>query len=234
MRLWNRGTDMSSNPEIPFVPGTPLELGNSGITITIEGNAFQPGQHWILSVRPETPTQVVPWEFEEMKMPNGYRRFFAPLAVIGWQRDKDGITGKVIHDCRRTFRPLTLLDGCCTYSVGDNVNSFGDFSDIQTAVDHLPDEGGRICVLPGVHLANLAILNREGITIHGCGEKSILRPTLKDQDQPVIFISSSDDICIEGLTIEAARGVGILVRDHGDGPFSHSTNIKIHNKSISC
>jgi len=63
-----------------------------------------------------------------------------------------------IEDCRRVFQPLTRLGTCCTYRVGDGIVSRGDFTSIQAAVDALPPEGGKICVLPGTFLEAVRVV----------------------------------------------------------------------------
>ena len=145
IRVWNRGSDHSSNPKIALT-NPPVKLGNTGLNITVGGNYRLPADHWVIAARPHTPDQVVPWQLEVNRAPEGYQRFYAPLAIIHW--NAAGATGPIVYDCRKTFRPLTDLKGCCTFMVGDGVQSKGDFNSIADAVQHLPDDGGRICVLP--------------------------------------------------------------------------------------
>ena len=216
MRVWNRGADRTSEPEIAFTPGAPVSLGNTGLQVTISGDDRIPGDYWIIAARPETPNTVVPWELEEGIAPHGVRRFYAPLAVIQWKSSEGGIEGKVVHDCRRIFHPLTDLQGCCTVTVGDGVHSQGDFNDIQEAINHLPATGGQVCILPGVYTENVLIEVKENITIRGCGEHSkIISETPSGESgtaNPVIHVKHSQKIRIESLSVSADNtGVGILL-----------------------
>ena len=214
MRVWNRGADRTSEAKIAFTPGTPVSLGKTGLKITITGNDRVAGDYWIIAARPETPKKVVPWKFEQGLAPHGVKRFFAPLALIRWKQQGQQITGKVIRDCRKTFRPLTDLETCCTYSVGDGVHSQGDFNSIEEAIHNLPAEGGKICVLPGRHYTNVTIDQRQQIKIVGCGFHTIVHPTDKGQDQPIFLIKTSERISIENMTLVTSTGTAIQVEDH--------------------
>lgn len=217
MRVWNRGLDTTSPASIPFGT-TAVNLGQTGLKITISGNDRQPGDHWIIAARPESPNRVVPWLLEDGRAPHGYRRFYAPLGVIEWTGAIPGtgigVTGKV-HDCRETFRPLTRLRGCCTYTVGDGDHSHGDFTSIQTAIDRLPQSGGEICVLPGLYQENVHITGRHNIKIKGCGPRSRVKSqpaAAGGTSGPVFHIDASQHICLEALQIEAhPSGGGVLL-----------------------
>lgn len=220
MRVWNRGSDTTSPPNIPFVTGTAVSLGQTGLTITITGNDRQPDDHWIIAARPESPNRVVPWLLEDGRAPHGYRRFYAPLGVIEWTIKLEGTTfvsTRNVHDCREIFRPLTRLRGCCTYTVGDGVHGHGDFKSIQTAVDSLPQSGGEICVLPGLYEENVLIKGRHNIKIKGCGPRSRVRSQRgavggTSPSLPVFHIDASQHICLEALQIEAhPNDVGVLL-----------------------
>ena len=175
MCVWNRGSDVASDPAIKFTAGTPVNIGNTGLAVTIAGADFNATDFWIIAARPETPNRVVPWDLETGMRPFEVRRFFAPLAVIWWGTDASGkVTGQVIHDCRRKFNPLTSDDCCCTYTVGDGKESHGDFDSIQEAVDSLPERGGKICVLPGEHKANVIIFKPDTDPDKRLGETKLL------------------------------------------------------------
>lgn len=204
MHIWNRGGDVTSAPAIPFTRGTPLTLGTTGIQITIIGDDAVRDDHWIIAARPETPTQVLPWELEAAAAPTGLHRYYAPLALIRWKAD-----GTIdVTDCRPPFRPLTSRDGCCTYSVGDGKHSDGDFNDLSQALAHLGANGGKICLLPGVHRANVELGGRSNITISGCGSRSKLLP-LEPQGGAVITLLDCFGIGLFNFEIVSADGTGI-------------------------
>jgi len=230
MRVWNRGDDLNSDPNIPITLGQPIKLGHTGLEITITGNDRVANDFWVIAARPETPNRVVPWELEQGISPNGVRRFFAPLAVIKWTNEGEAVSGEIMHDCRKKFHPLTEQECCCTFTVGDGKKSIGDFNTIQEAVNNLPADGGKICVLPGEHIANVVISDKRQIRITGCGEHSIVRPGPQLISTPVFLILNSQKIQIDQLTIVAFDGVGIEVADKRESKiFSDQITIKENN-----
>ena len=234
LRVWNRGSDTSSDPEIFFDLATsfPLALGNTGVEISLTGEDMRAGDYWIIGVRPETPRQVHPWRLEEGMAPHGIRRYHAPLAIIQWRMEGDEMVGEIIRDCRKTFRPLTDQESCCTYHVGDGRSSFGDFDSIEEAIRNLPIEGGEICVLPGNHLANVNLSGCQNIRITGCGERTIVRPHLERAEEPIFHLAHCQNIKIDHLNLLSVSGIAIRVRDESR-EASPTTDIKIsHNQMI--
>jgi len=208
LRVWNRGSDLTSPARIPYVLGSPLDLGSTGLQVTITGADTGADAHWIIAARPHTPDQVYPWNFEDPagRERQGVRRFLVALAVITWS----GSSGTV-HDCRKAFRPLTRLKQCCTFTVGDGETSFGDFSFIQDAIDNLPADGGEVCVLPGTYAEHLTLDGKKNVTIHGCGPRS--RLVLADPPDAMVEIRGSSAITLRDLSIETETGWGVQLEE---------------------
>ncbi|MBK9036234.1 MAG: hypothetical protein IPL61_34155 [Myxococcales bacterium] len=212
VRVWNRGDDHASAPAIPFVVGTPLALGTTGLQVEITGVHRARGDHWIIAARPKTPDQVVPWALEDGRLAHGTRRFFAPLALVRWRAD--GSFDR-LHDCRPHFLPLTRLRGCCTHTVGDEVSSFGRFTSIQAAIDALPEAGGKVCVLPGTYVETVTIVGRAHVTIEGCGARTRWRP---DEGKPwTLLVVGGHDLIVRDLLIDAGEAFGIVLFDAAKG-----------------
>ncbi|MEO1515433.1 MAG: DUF6519 domain-containing protein [Bacteroidota bacterium] len=232
LRVWDRGEDVASPMSIPFVPGTALDLGNSGLRIEINGSHRVGGDHWVIAARPRTPRKVLPWILEQGKSPDGVDHYYAPLAIIHWVANAAGeVSGSIIRDCRKTFRPLTDLEGCCSYHVGDGVRSFGDFNSIEEAVRHLPAAGGHICVLPGRHEVNLELRELDNISITGCGERSILVPGPQRQDLPLIRMANVQNIEISKLKFIQPLSTAIQLIDLEKG-LDPSAHIRIQHNQI--
>lgn len=215
LRVWRRGTDRTSNPTVSFTPGTEVDLGHTGLKLTFSGANFRPGDYWIIAARPKTPNAVVPWSLETGRGPNGMRVFVAPLALIQWTSQNGTMTPAVISDCRRRFMPLTQQDTCSTFTVGDDVHSYGNFQRIQDAVDALPTAGGLIHVLPGTYQENVLVHNRHNVTIRGCDDRShVLAP--EGNSDPVFRIRNSRDIVLESMAISSELGVGVQLEQGAD------------------
>lgn len=219
LRVWDRGADLSSDPVIPIAPA-PVPLGTTGLNVTFGGDGRRAGDYWIIAARPETPDRVVPWELEASRPPDGFHRYYAPLALLSW-REEDGALVAGVHDCRETFRPLTRIRTCCSVTVGDGHHSHGDFSSIRDAIEALPPSGGEVCILAGEYEESIEIVGRHGITLKGCGRRTrLVSPGAADGGAaaPVLTIRDSFDVRVASLAVEAAAdGAGILVAETGWG-----------------
>ncbi|MCX6243096.1 MAG: DUF6519 domain-containing protein [Bacteroidetes bacterium] len=231
LRVWSRGDDVISAAEIPFTLGDPLALGNTGIEVTITGHQRNKGDYWIIAARPNSPDQVVPWKLEKGAPVFGPRFFLAPLAILEWRKYGEKMVGKVLHDCRKRFRPLTDQKTCCTYMVGDGKMSFGDFNSIEEAINNLPPDGGRVCVLQGDHRANVSVFEKQNIQITGCGERSVVRPHPNLLKNPVFHFDACQHIEISDLSVIALDGTAIHIVDRLNVPVA-SSGILVKNNKI--
>ena len=55
------------------------------------------------------------------KQPHGITYHRVPLAILSWNEAKN-IDFHSIENCRKIFRPLTNLNSCCTFTVGDDIS----------------------------------------------------------------------------------------------------------------
>jgi hypothetical protein len=189
-----------------------------GIQVQFTGNELKTGEYWLIPARTATgeiewPPFEVPNTSPEAQPPRGIEHHYCRLAILtkmatGWKAD----------DCRELFPPLTGLEGqkpgrlksCCTCTVGDGVVSLGDVTSIQDAINALPPEGGKVCVLPGEYTENVNIDSLKNITLCGCGDRSKI--VSDDDTLPVIRVANSQNIRIEHLKVEAHEtSVGILL-----------------------
>lgn len=215
MRVWERGSEQAAeDTELDFSSGVPSELPGTGVSVILAGSVFLPGDYWIVALRPETRTTVVPWSLETGRSPHGPRRFRAPLAIIHWRPSPGGVVGEV-HDCRRRFRPLNRINSCCNYTVGDGEHSQGDFTSIQAAIDALPPSGGEVCVLQGEFREFVRIKNRSGVRVHGCGSRTVLRQPSSAADA-VLMIINSRNISVESMSIVAEDAICTAVIEEFD------------------
>ena len=245
LRVWNRGDDLSSPPAISFAPGATLTLGSTGLNVTFTGADFVPGDHWIIAARPDTPDELVPWSLKNGRPPHGVRRYDTPLALVRWHGGAAGLSWELLHDCRIVFPPLTRIRTCCTYTVGDEKESFGRFTKIQDAVNALPPDGGTVCVLPGEYEESVTIAGKRNITIEGCGRRSRLLAPQKAGSYGILIIGSQD-ITIRSLLVDTGECPGIVIWDRrgptpfgaaaggggGAGPFGAAANIAANQTEL--
>jgi hypothetical protein len=210
-RLWN---EIRACSDFPTGLANPNELTN-GICLAFDPNAagaYTPGDYWSFDVRAGNilidPLIIggVP-VLVNNQPPEGIRCHRVSLGIVTWPGPM-AVAG-TLSDCREVFQPLTRLDTCCTFRVGDGVHSHGQFTSINTAVQHLPAAGGKICVLPGEYNEHVLIDGLENVTISGCGKRSRV---LGGTTDPVFHIRDSWHITIEQLFIGAPDDAnGILV-----------------------
>ena len=217
-RLWN---EIRPITDFPVGLVNPHELID-GIRLEFDPDAvgaYSPGDYWTFAVRAGGVgnAQVL----IDDAPPEGVRFHRVPLGILAWDGSTEvSVANGTITDCRDVFQPLTRLGTCCTVSVGDGVNSHGEFTSIQTAIEHLPARGGKVCVLPGRYDENVLIDGRRNITISGCGWRSRV-VSLPPQGEfgvaaPVIEIRDSQRITVEHLRVEADdTGIGVLVDSTG-------------------
>lgn len=260
MRVWNRGNDISSPPAIPFTPGSPAPLANTGLQITISGGPLNKGDFWVVAARPETPSQIVPWSMATGKSPNGIRRFVAPLAIIRWIHTGLRIKGKVIKDCRKYFPPLNNIwakdikfnNGTCDFSHPEAKTA-------QEAIDNIckrqkctlvavPGNGwqnifhriqegqdAHVCFQLGTYVLEHAVIlrNKGNITFSGCGKGTLI--IVKNTESAFAFIECGD-IVINGLSVKS-EAIGRRSKyKHLNGAIviQDCQNAFVENVNLSC
>lgn len=239
IRIWQSGPAENTDLEHSFQPGTDVELPGTGLVVNFSSFGL-PGDFWIIAARPNTPDRVVPWRLLDATAPFGPKRFFAPLGLVDWQLSANGELSAEVADCRHRFRKLCDIESCCTVHVGDGNESTGDTTDLQAAIERLRARGGhgRICLLPGRHLAAAVIDGLTDVTIEGCGPRSVLiagegqtaplitvgrsrRITLRDfaTDSPTtrhLFAARVQDLAVERIEM-LARDRGAILGTRMDG-----------------
>ncbi len=219
--VWADLGEVGSTGDIPVPPaGTTLILEN-GITVefTLDPTTgtFHSGDFWNFAAR----TADGSVETLDHAFPRGIHHHYARLSVVTFPNNAT--------DCRPT--PPTSggeCGCCCTYTVGDGIESTGQYTKIQDAINALPAEGGEICILPGRYFENVTIAGRHDVVIHGCGWRTriaspSLAPILLEARadgaisssatlSAVITIESSKHIELRSFVVEAGDGdVGILL-----------------------
>jgi hypothetical protein len=202
-RLWQPAPEGSADLDHAFTPGAALPLPGTGLSVSFADFGI-PGDFWLIAARPNTPDRVVPWRLLDGAPPFGPRRFYSSLGLVRWSRQGEAETlTATVEDCRHRFRKLCNVESCCTVHVGDGRSSHGEVDDLQAAIDLLPPEGGKVCLMPGTHVAAARLVRRRNVVIEGCGPRSRIVAG-EGQTAPVVDIERCVQITLCDLAIAAA------------------------------
>ena len=214
LRLWTGGSGDDATPDHEFTPGNSEALQGTGLRVMFSDHGLA-GDYWIIAARPNTPDIVVPWELMKAAPPAGPHYFFAPLALIRWsvdtRPDQSPEIIPTVQDCRARFRPLCEVGECTTVTVGDGRSTRGDFDSIEAAIAYLPDSGGQVQLLAGVHQANVRIVGRHNIVIRGCGKQTQVIPGDSNRAGSVFHIIDSQCITLEHMDLAILEGTAITL-----------------------
>lgn len=206
MRMWH----VAESPgltEIPISQSAPLaDLG----IVPVFHHPGRRGDFWTASFRVDRPDRCVPFDLltqEGGVAPHGPGHALAPLFLL---QGEDQVVDRV-SDCRRRIRRATDTS-CATRSVGDGLISFGDFSNIQAAIDSLPREGGLVEIRPGVHLGPVSIRGRQNVSLVGCGQATI-RSVFPESGDALISVSHSQGVRLVDLRLQAAGQRAVAIQE---------------------
>jgi hypothetical protein len=230
-RLWNGIRAIDDFPQVT-APAEPNEL-RDGIRLEFEDpstKSYVHGDYWTFPVRAgeikNNDTLI------DNKPPEGINYHRVPLAILKWNDAKDisfDNDNKEIDDCRNVFHPLTQQTVCCSFTVGDGKSTHGDFDSIEEALRHLPDSGGEICLLPGLHQTNALIEGRSYIKIRGCDKKTKVIPGESKRNAPIFHVKDSQYITLEYMDMITLEGTAIVLEGTNSGKLQE---VEIHGNRI--
>ncbi|HEY2472705.1 MAG TPA: DUF6519 domain-containing protein [Terracidiphilus sp.] len=158
-----------STGDIPLPAAGTAFILESGITVafsTLSGGVLNTGDFWTFAARTDGTIEIF-----NQAPPRGIHHHYIPLAVI------DFTAGKVNSDCRVPWNPGNGNDDCtccCTVTVGDGINSVGQYTSINAALNALPPQGGEVCILPGRYFEHVFVISFSNVVIRGCGYQTRL------------------------------------------------------------
>ncbi len=207
---------------LEFEPPIPPITGNTNYT---------QGDYWTFPVR-AAGVDFDPSVWPTNSPPQGIHYHRVPLTILTWNAVPTTTIEAPhnIHECRHVFQPLSKLDGCCSYTVGDGMRSHGDYESIQEAIDNLPSTGGEICLLPGIYKENVTIASMENVVIKGCDKRTVVMSA--EKEKPIFHIIGSKCIALEHMDMEAYGGTGIFIESSENGRLSE-INV-INNRILAC
>lgn len=224
-RLWNGIANIAAftnaaNPQ-PLRDGIRLVFDAPSL-----GN-YRPGDYWTFALRAgeiKNPLLLI-----DEAPPTGIVLHRAPLAEIAWTDRRDTAISGTLEDCRKRFRPLTNQKLCCSFLVGDGITSFGDFNALEEAAAHLPPSGGELCLMPGIHRANLHLEGRQHVKIHGCGWRTMVLPRTETRAQPILRFSDCQGIEVCALDLVSFDGMAVLADGRREGGCS---DVHLHHNRM--
>jgi len=236
VRFWHQ-LDDDSDPVLLDTSGPHHLLNRIGVDPDFDG-ASLPGDFWMLTLRPDTPRSVVPWDLTQTGgvPPHGPQRLFAPLSMITFRPPEPGEPAnaeivQTVEDCRARFNPLADGDSCCTHSVGDGLTSVGDYTSVQTAINNLPPEGGKICLLPGEYAEEVVILS-DNVLLEGCGLDSRFVSPGGDSPASALVQIEGSNVTLKDIAFTAVAQIAVQVNDEDPTGGIVSSNIALLGLNI--
>lgn len=166
VRRWDQSQNVDANGLLD-VTGGPIDI-EDGIRISFSldpaGGDFKIGDYWVFAAR----TADGSVEALQDAPPRGILHHYCRQGFIHWGADIESTT---FTDCRVHWPPEGECD-CCTVTVGDGIDSHGQFTDIQQAINALGNRGGVVCIGRGFYTvtAGLVLNNtKRNVILRGMG-----------------------------------------------------------------
>ncbi len=221
VRRWDQRADINSDVDsasgLINVAAGPVEI-EDGIQVSFSadpvGGSLKIGDYWIFAAR------TVDGSVEALTNapPRGILHHYCRLGFLAWAAA--GAGSGTFSDCRPHGRECSC--GGCTVTVGDGVDSQGQFTDIQKAIDSLGPAGGVVCVGRGVYTVTrtITINSSNGhVTLLGMGAATriIFAPGRENTSSVFLSISGTDHVVVQGFFVASLGATALIVI--GDSSF---------------
>lgn len=166
VRRWDQSQNVDANGLLDVTAG-PIEIEDGirvSFTLDPAGGNFKVGDYWVFAAR----TADGSVELLQTAPPRGILHHFCRLGFIHWGGNLPGTT---FTDCRVHWPPLCCEAGC-TVTVGDDVDSHGQFTDIQQAINALGNRGGVVCIGRGFYTVTSGLIlnnTKRNVIVRGMG-----------------------------------------------------------------
>ena len=215
-RFTGAGSDVDQATGLITVTAGPLDI-EDGIQVSFSDDPAEGqlhvGDYWLFAAR----TADGSVESLQKAPPRGILHHYARLGFMTWAA---GGTG-TFADCRQFWPPPQGdCTGCCTVTVGDGINSQGEFiNDIQGAINSLGIAGGEVCLGRGVFIVTKSILidaSKKNVTVRGMGwaTKLIFTPDPQSGFRVLFDIQNTSHVNLESI-FAVARSAESIVRITG-------------------
>jgi Family of unknown function (DUF6519)/Periplasmic copper-binding protein (NosD) len=212
VRRWDQSQNVDANGLLD-VTGGPIDI-EDGIRVSFAldpaGGNFKIGDYWVFAAR----TVDGSVEILDNAPPRGILHHYCRLGFIHWGADIESTT---FTDCRVHWPPGGECD-CCTVTVGDGIDSHGQFTDIQQAINALGNRGGVVCIGRGVFPVRETIqldATKRNVIIRGMGPATrIIFTPQPGAPQDWMQIRSTEHVSIEGLFVAAVSADALIRFDN--------------------
>lgn len=164
---WDQTLNVDANGLLDVVAGSiPIEDGvEVQFSLDPAGGNFKVGDYWVFCAR-TADGSVEPLTNAP---PRGILHHFCRLGFVHWGAD---LASTTFDDCRNHWPPACECDAACTVTVGDGIDSHGQFTDIQQAINALGTRGGVVCIGRGFYRVTAPLLvdaTKRNVRIVGTG-----------------------------------------------------------------
>ena len=209
VRRWDQSQNVDANGLLDVTAG-PIDI-EDGIRVSFSldpaGGNFKIGR--LLGLRGADggrirgdPRQDAP--------PRGILHHYCRLGFIHWGADIESTT---FTDCRVHWPPVGECD-CCTVTVGDGVDSHGQFTDIQQAINALGNRGGVVCIGRGFYTvtAGLVLNNtKRNVIIRGMGPATrILFAPPRGRPRVFLNIERTEHVRLESVFVVSVNAEALI------------------------
>jgi hypothetical protein len=198
VRRWDQTLNVDANGLLDVVAG-PIDI-EDGIRVTFDldpaGGSFKVGDYWVFAAR----TADGSVEILQDAPPRGILHHYCRLGLINWGPT---IQTTTFTDCRDHW-PTAECE-CCTVTVGDGVDSHGQFTDIQQAINALGNRGGLVCIGRGFYLVTTPLQlddTKRNVIIRGMGPATrIVYAPPQGTATPFLNITRTEHVRLEDVFV---------------------------------
>ena len=142
--------------------------------------------------------------------PRGVLHHYCRLGFIHWGADIESTT---FTDCRVHWPPVGECD-CCTVTVGDGIDSHGQFTDIQQAIDALGNRGGVVCIGRGFYTVKTGLVlnnTKRNVIIRGMGPATrILFAPSPEASRVFLTIKDTEHVRLEDVFVVSINAEALI------------------------
>jgi hypothetical protein len=209
VRRWDQSQNVDVQGLLDVTAG-PIDIEDGiriGFSLDPAGGNFKVGDYWVFAAR----TADGSVEILQDAPPRGILHHYCRLGFIHWAGDLDATT---FTDCRDHWPPECEC-GCCTVTVGDGIDSHGQFTDIQQAIDALGNRGGIVCIGRGFYMVSAGLMldnTKNNVILHGVGSATrIFFAPPPGASRVFLDIAGTEHVRLESVFV-VAMGAEALVR----------------------